>query len=270
MGRHGEIIDLLDELVGINSKRTVLHDKHTKFLYLRRTQTEQYGGYYRYVASFIAQRSCQTAQANALLLRHGFQDQAFELWRTMANLRDNLGSLFGEDPEKEAEKFLDSTFAEMKFLDELAKKTGSTLGIMFDGTYHDRVNNLAMDLEKEYGRGILRKDGWKKRSQSDPGHRVEEQLETELDFHYQIASKLQHGSPFSTMMGADFEMRPLRNPLEHNIEGVPLQCFLTGYVLHQTVSKFCSTTEETEHDLEEELGARSASMLQKMTTIRSW
>ena len=141
---------------------------------------------------------------------------------------------------------------------------------MFDDAYVDRVNSLAKDLEKEYGRGILQMDGWKSGAHSDLGFRIEDPMEAELAFYYQMASKLQHGSPISTIMGADFELRPFRNPFEHNTDGIPLQCFLTGYLLHQTVSIFCSTTEETADDLDDELRERSISILRDITTIRSW
>ena len=258
----------MDEIVGISSRRTANHHVYTERQARHRKETEAYGGYFRYVASFLAQRACHTAQANALLLRHGFQEQAFELWRTMMNLRDNLENLMGEDPEKEAEKFLNATASEMKYLDQFAKNSGATLGRMFDVGDEKSINDLMTELQTEYGKNITRKDGWKNNDHPEPDNWIDKSLKAELDYHYQLASKLQHGSPISTMIGADFEMRPLRNPLEHDTEGVPLQCLLTAYLLHQTVTMFCVTTEETQDDEEEMLMGLSESALYALATLQ--
>ena len=254
---YGKVIDLLDEVVGINSRRTVLHHTFTEPQMLQRRIQEEYGGYYRYVASFIAQRACHTAQANALLLRHGFQDQAFELWRTIVNLREQLDSMIGGEQEKEAERFLSAATAEMRFLDKRAKKTGSILGRMFDDSDEDSISELAARMEIEYGKRILMRDGWKNPNPAPTEYKIEEPLKAEIDHHYQLASKLQHGTPISTALGADFEMRPLRNPLEHKTEGVPVQCMLTGFMLHSIVTIFCSTTEEKKDTNDEVLMKRS-------------
>ena len=77
MATYGEVVDLLDEVVQISIDRTVWHHEFTESQVLQRRSKEEYAGFYRLVASFFAQRACHTAQANALLLRHGFQDQAF-------------------------------------------------------------------------------------------------------------------------------------------------------------------------------------------------
>ena len=257
METYGEIIDLLDEVVGINSQRTGLHHKNSELQWLKRRTREEYHGYYRSVASFLAQRACQTAQANALLLRHGFQDQAFELWRTMVNLQEQLENLIGEDQEKEAEKFLNAAFSEMKFLDERAKESGSILGRMFVDDYKDDITKVAEQLQAEYGGRILKRDGWKNPDKPAIGHGFDKQFQAEIDHHYQLASKLQHGTPISTAIGADLEMRPFRDPLEHRTDGVPVQCILTGHMLHTIVSMFCTTTEEIEDHLDELLVERS-------------
>ena len=261
MSSYAEVVDLLDEVVVINSERTGLHHKFTELQALQRRNQEEYGGYYRYVASFIAQRACHTAQANALLLRHGFQDQAFELWRTIVNLRDNLEGMIGEEQETSAERFLNATAAEMRFLDEKAKKRGSILGRMFDDSDNQSIEDLADRMKIVYGNRILEKDGWKNRNHLESEYKFEKLFQAEIDHNYQLASKLQHGSPISTLIGADFEMRPLRNPLEHRIEGVPVQCMLTGYMLHSVVNMFCKTTEEIEDSIDDTLMKRSESAL---------
>ena len=193
MTTYGEVIYLLDEVVGINSRRTAL--RHTESQMMLRGSQEEYSGYYRYVASFIAQRACHTAQANALLLRHGFQDQAFELWRTMVNLHEQLKNMIGDEQEKEAEKFLNAAAAEMKFLDDKAKGSGSKLGRMFDDSNGDRIRELVDRMGIVYGKRILKKDGWKNPNLTATGYEIEEPLKSEMDHHYRLASKLQHGTP---------------------------------------------------------------------------
>ena len=269
METYREIIDLLDEVVGINSQRTGLHHKNSELQWLERRTREEYHGYYRRVASFLAQRACQTAQANALLLRHGFQDQAFELWRTMVNLQEQLEDLTGQDQEKESEKFLNAAFSEMKFLDERAKESGSLLGRMFAEEYKDDINKLAEQLQTEYGGRILKRDGWKNPNKSVTDGGFDKQFQAEIDHHYQLASKLQHGTPISTAIGADLEMRPLRDPLEHRTEGVPVQCILTGHMLHTIVSMFCTTTDEIEDDRDELLAERSRAAITEISKFKS-
>ena len=117
--KYGEVIGLLDAVVEISSYRALR--RHLEFTELQRRNDEEYLGCYWYVASFIAQRACHTAEANALLLRHGFQDQAFELWRTLKNLHSQLENMIGGEQERVAEKFLNFTATEMKYLDEEAK-----------------------------------------------------------------------------------------------------------------------------------------------------
>lgn len=265
---YGEVIALLDEVVGINTHRTALHIKSTELQMLLRKSREDYRGYYRSVASFIAQRACHTAQANALLLRHGFQDQAFELWRTMVNLSEQLESMMGDDQERKAERFLDGAAAEIMFLDERAKKRGSIIGKMFDDSAGEVMAALADGMKLKYGSRILKKDGWKNPKPATTGNDVEEEFKAEINHLYQLASKLQHGTPISTSIGADLEMRPLRDPLAHRSEGIPLQCSLTGSMLHSIVTMFCTTTEETEDDTGWTLMERSASELLEISKFR--
>ena len=268
MTTYGEIIDLLDKVVAVSSERTGRRHGFTESQILRRKNQEECRGYFLYVASFIAQRACHTAQANALLLRHGFQDQAFELWRTLVNLHEQLESMIGDEQEKEAEIFLSATAAEMKFLDKRAKKGGSGLGKMFDDTNEGSIREIATGMEVEYGQGILKKDGWKNPNPTATEYTIGKKLKAEMDHHYRLASKLQHGTPISTAIGADFEMRPLRNPLEHKTEGVPVQCMWTGFMLHSIVTMFCGTTEEKKDSRDELLMQRSVWALREMSKFR--
>ena len=268
MMTYGDVTDLLDEVVGISSYRTVKHLTAKGLRMLRRDTGMEPVGYYRYVASFIAQRACHTAQASALLLRHGFQDQAFELWCTMVNLREQLENMIGDEQEKAAEKFLNAAFAEMKSLDEKAKESGSILGRMFDDSSEDRVRELADEMETEYGSQILKRDGWKNPIPTETEYRLEEPIKALTDHNYRLASKLQHSTPISTLIGADFEMRPLRNPLEHKTDGVAVQCSLTAFMLHSIVTMFCETT-DPKNDITDEILMRKAERaLQAMSHFR--
>ena len=269
MTTYGEVIDLLDEVVDVSIDRTVRHHEFTESQILQRRSQEESGGFYRLVASFLAQRACHTAQANALLLRHGFQDQAFELWRTMVNLREQLENMIGEEQEREAEKFLNATVAEMKSLDEKAKGSGSILGRLFDESGEDRIRELADAISDMYGPGILKRDGWKNPNPAETEYRVNEQLQAEMDHEYRLASKLQHGTPISMLIGGDFEFRPLRNPLEHKTEGVPVQCMMTGFMLHSIVTMFCETTAEKKDSLDDVLMTRAGQALHTISEFHS-
>ncbi len=244
MGEFGGVVNLLDEVVGINTRRAVLHHKLAIPQIRTRREREDYRGYYFKVAWFMAQRACQTAQANALLLRHGFQDQAFELWRTLVNLHAQLEGMVGNQQEKEAEKFLSSIASEMMYLDKEAKTSGSVGGRMFDGSSEGVMSSLASAMRDEYGNRILRKDGWIEPDRPASEYAFQGQYEAENAHLYRLASKQVHGSPISTMIGADFDMEPLRTPLEHKTVGVPVQCVMTGRMLHSIVTIFCHTTEE--------------------------
>ena len=267
MTTYGKVIDLLDRVVAVNTERTFSHDMFSKSHMQQRRSQEEYCGYYRYVASFFAQRACQTAQANALLLRHGFQDQAFELWRTLVNLHEHLENMIGDEQEREAEKFLSAGVAEMKFLNDQAKKSGSRLGRMFADSDEDRTRDIADRMKAEYGTTILKRDGWKSPNPTATDHTIKEPLKAEMAHSYRLASKLQHGAPLSTAIGADFEMRPLRNPLEHKNVGIPVQCMMTGYMLHAIVTMFCSTTEEERDFSDEVLTTASESALRAISQI---
>lgn len=169
MGEHGAIIDKLDELVGLASLRTVAHDKFTgSQIENRRLASEPKTAYFCIAASFIAQRACHTAQAGALLLRHGFADQAFELWRTLFNLDALIQHLRDEDKEARAERYLSAAASEGKFL----------------------------------------------------------------------------SSPLGTFSRAAIGSVESWDVLGHSTEGVPVQCLLTGYLLHRVVSTFCDATDE--------------------------
>lgn len=267
MTKYGEVIDRLDEVVEISIRRTIMRHKFTE---LQRGIDKEYLGCYWYVAWFIAQRACHTAEANALLLRHGFQDQAFELWRTLKNLRDNLENMIGDEQEQATQKFLNFVVAEMKYLHEEAKDSGSVLGSLFDDSGEDSIRELADEIEKMYGARILRKDGWMNPNPTATENRVGEPPQVEMDHLYRLASKLQHGAPISMMIGGDFDMsNPLRNPLKHNTDGVPIQCMMTGSMLHSIVTMFCESTAEKRDRIDESWKIRAEWALQAISQFHS-
>lgn len=133
MTDHCDIIDQLDELIGHTTLRIAAHDKFTESqIANRRVANEFKTAYFCITASFIAQRACHTAQANALLLRHGFADQAFERWRTRFNLELVLAHLCSGDKEDRAERCLNATPVELDFLDGEAREFGMDFARPFD------------------------------------------------------------------------------------------------------------------------------------------
>ena len=267
MAEFGEVVNLLDEVVGINTKRAALHYRLAGPQVLQRRENEEYHAYYLYVSWFMAQRACQTAQANALLLRHGFQDQAFELWRTLVNLHEQLEGMIGDQQEREAEKYLSSIASEMMYLDKEAKRSGSVGGNTFNDSSKDVMNLLDSAMRIEYGDRILRMDGWKAPDRASSVYALQGQYEAETDHLYRLASKLVHGSPISTMIGADLDKEPMRSPLEHKTVGVPVQCIMTGRMLDLIVTMFCHTTEEKSGKKERYLRERSNGALSAMSEL---
>ena len=264
MAEFGEVVNLLDEVVGINTKRAVLHYRLAGPQVLQRRENEEYHAYYLYVAWFMAQRACQTAQANALLLRHGFQDQAFELWRTLVNLHEQLEGIIGDQQEREAEKYLSSIASEMMYLDKEAKKSRSVGGKMFDDSSKEVMSLLASAMRTVHGDRILKMDGWKAPDRPSSEYALQGQYKAETVHLHRLASKLVHGAPISTMIGANFDMEPMRSPLEHRTVGVPVQCIMTGRMLDLIVTMFCHTTEETSSKSDRFLRERSDRALLQM------
>ena len=269
MAEFGDVVNLLDELVGINTRRAELHHRLATPQVLRRREREEYGAYYLYVAWFLAQRACHTAQANALLLRHGFQDQAFELWRTLANLHAQLEDMIGGQQEEEAEKFLSSVIPELMYLDKEAKASGSIGGRMFDDSSEGAMRLLTDAMRNAYGDRFLKREGWKTPERPATEFSLEGQLKAETAHVYRLASKLVHGSPISTMIGADFDKKTMRNPLEHKTVGVPVQCIMTGSLVDSIVTMFCSTTDEKSGINESYLRGRSSMALSEMAKFNS-
>ena len=248
MGEHGVIIDKLDELVGLASLRTVAHDKFSgSQIENRRLASEPKTAYFCIAASFIAQRACHTAQAGALLLRHGFADQAFELWRTLFNLDALIQYLCDEieDKEARAERYLSAAASEVRFLDDEARKLGVDYATMVADSYLDMKDKTVRKLVAEFGKQIDKKDGW-----VTPGSKSDiESLAQEAGIIgwyplYQRAGKLHHGSPISTFVRAAIGSVESWDVLGHSTEGVPVQCLLTAYSLHRVVSTFCDATDE--------------------------
>ena len=187
----------------------------------------------------------------------------------MVNLREQLENMIGDKQEEEAGKFLNATVAEMKSLDEKAKESGSILGRLFDESGEDRIRELADAISDMHGPGILKRDGWKNPNLAETEHRISEQLQAEMDHEYRLASKLQHGTPISMLIGGDFELRPIRNPLEHKTVGVPVQCMLTGFMLHSIVTMFCETTAEKKRSFDDVLMMRAGQALQTISEFHS-
>ena len=248
MAEHGTIIDKLDELVGLASLRTAAHDKFTgSQIENRRLASEPKTAYFCIAASFIAQRACHTAQAGALLLRHGFADQAFELWRTLFNLDALLQHLCDEDGDKEARanRYLSAAASEVQFLDDEARKLGADYATMvadsdLEGSYKD-----VCDLVAEFGKQIDKRDGWvAPGSKSDMENLAREAGIIYLYPLYQRAGKLHHGSPISTFVRSALGSVESWDALRHSTDGVPVQCLLTAYSLHRVVSTFCDATDE--------------------------
>lgn len=246
MGEHGAIIDKLDELVGLASLRTVAHDKFTgSQIENRRLATEPKTAYFCIAASFIAQRACHTAQAGALLLRHGFADQAFELWRTLFNLDALIQHLCDEDKEARAERYLSAAASEAKFLNDEAKELDADYATMVSDDQLDRMDELTRKLVAVFGGEIDKKDGWVTPG-SKSGIKSLARAAGIIGWYplYQRAGKLHHGSPISTFARAAFGAVESWDVLGHSTEGVPLQCLLTAYSLHRVVSTFCDATDE--------------------------
>ena len=248
MAEHGAIIGKLDELVSLASLRTAAHDKFTgSQIENRRLASEPKTAYFCIAASFIAQRACHTAQAGALLLRHGFADQAFELWRTLFNLDALIQHLCDEEGDKEAraERYLSTAASEVKFLDDEAKELEADYATMVADSYLDVRDETVRKLVAEFGKRIDKKDGW-----VTPGSKSDiESLAREAGIIgwyplYQRAGKLHHGSPVSTFVRAAIGSVESWDVLGHSTEGVPVQCLLTAYSLHRVVSTFCDATDE--------------------------
>ena len=248
MAEHGTIIDKLDELVGLASLRTVAHDKFTgSQIENRRLASEPKTAYFCIAASFIAQRACHTAQAGALLLRHGFADQAFELWRSLFNLDALIQHLCDEEGDKEAraERYLSAAASEVKFLDDEAIRLEADYATMVADSYRNVKDEAVRKLVAEFGKQIDKKDGW-----ITPGSKNDmESLAREAGIIgwyplYQRAGKLHHGSPVSTFVRAAVGSVESWDVLGHSTEGVPVQCLLTAYLLHRVVSTFCDATDE--------------------------
>ena len=253
MTTYGKFIECLDDIVDVNTLRTVLHDSHTLAQAIAKNKQTGYAGYYRRAASFLAQRACETAQANALLLRHGYQDQALELWRTMRNIQQNLEALSGINQEETSKQYWDTAATELIHIDRKARASDTLAGRIFNESQDNNLQQLLQTMEVAYGKQFLRMDGWKPSVKDLGSNQQRPHFDLELNQIYQLASKSQHGSPMSALFKADVKMHPLRNPLEHDIHGIPIQSLITSYTLHEIISTFCSTTEESTHPGEPEL-----------------
>ena len=185
------------------------------------------------------------------------------------NLQEQLESMSGSRQEKRAEKYLSSVASEMIYLDREAKASGSTTGKMFDESRAGVLSSLASAMRTEYGDRILKRDGWKEPDRSPSEYAFQDQLKAEMAHSYKLASKQVHGSPISTMIGADFDKEPMRTPLEHKTVGVPVQCLMTGWALHSIVTLFCSTTDEKSGINELYLRERSDIALREMGILSS-
>ncbi len=263
---HGEIILALDELVGLSTMRVAVHDKFIASLHENwRLAGDEFTAYYFVAACFIAQRACHTAQAIALLLRHGFAVQAFELWRTLFNLDLTLAQLSSDDDddnddnkdpaerylsaalkkEDAAERYFSAALAEVHELDREAAELGYDDAKLVDEPYSQRLSELFDQLLQRLGNKFRKRDGWQDPKARDNTKKQARQAGIlDLYVFYQRASKSQHGAPASMFVRAasDPEFRP--DPLEHSVDGVPFQCFLTALLLDKIVSKFCGATNE--------------------------
>lgn len=246
MAEHGEMVDKLDELVYLATLRTVGHDKFTQSqVENRRLAGDENTAYFCIAASFIARRACHTAQACALLLRHGFADQTFELWRTLFNLDVLLQHLWSGDKESSAERYLSAAASEMMFLDKEAEELGMDYARLVADSLQGKVSDLRRRMIEAFDPGIIGKDGW---IAPDSQHDLKSLAQDAgiINWYplYQLASKLHHGSPISTFIRASTRLGDSWDPLQHSVEGVPIQCFLVGHVLHDVVSSFCAATDE--------------------------
>ena len=269
MEQHGNIIDKLDELVYLATLRTVAHDKFAESqIENRRLADEPQTAYFYIAASFIAQRACHTAQAGALLLRHGFADQAFELWRTMFNLDAVLQNLCSEDREIRAERYLSAAAPEMMFLDKEAEELGIDYARLVADSLQENVDQLRSKMMAAYDQGILAKDGWiMPGSEHDLKSLAQEAGIINWYPMYQIAGKLHHGAPISTFIRASARPMESWDPLRHSTEGVPVQSLLTAQFLHGIVSAFCDSTDEIPIYEDDQWFEKSEALLAELTEI---
>ena len=240
---YGTITEMLDEVVWLCSKRVIARTDFGLEEIKRRSASNPEKTYHYFsAASFIAQRGCHNAQANALLLRHGFADQAFELWRTLYNLFLVLYEMSLGEKEKKAARFLDSMaieFANIQF-----GRDGHDEDLEVWKEAIDVKEKILTDLKGLHGERIVKRDGWTETSWDTKG--LAHRAGVEDDYHlYQLASKLVHGTPLSVMQRADWLYNAIPNPppLAHDIGGVPYQILLTGDYAHRITDFYCTSTE---------------------------
>ena len=269
MSEYSEIVDKLDEMISLATLRTVAHDKFTQSqVENRKLANEPKTAYFYIAASFAAQRACHTAQASALLLRHGFADQAFELWRTLFNLNVLIKHLCSGDKEASAERYLSGAASEMMFLDNEAEELGMDYARLVADSLQGEVDDLRHRMIEAFDRAITKKDGW---LAPDSKHDLKSLAHDAgvIGWYplYQLAGKLQHGSPISTFIRATTRPGESWDPLGHSTEGVPLQCYLTAHALHNVVSEFCDATDEIPIYEDDQWFERSENVLTELSDL---
>lgn len=269
MLEYSEIVGKLDEIVFLATLRTVVHDKFTASqIENRKLANEPKTAYFCISASFVAQRACHTAQASALLLRHGFADQAFELWRTLFNLNVLIEHLCSEDKEASAERYLSGAASEMMFLDNEAKELSMGYARLVTDSLQGEVDDLRHRMIEAFDQAIVKKDGW---LAPDSKHDLKSLAQDAgvIGWYplYQLAGKLQHGSPISTFIRGTTKPGEIWDPLGHSTDGIPLQCFLTAHVLHNVVSAFCDSTDEISICEDDRWLERSENLLTELSDL---
>ena len=262
------MLSLLDRLTEISLVRTRAHFKNAVDHFLEENQSEspgETGVSYLVAVKFLAERTCYTAGAISCLLRNGFADSAYELWRTMFNLELNISDIDqSQEPEHAAARYLSAAMEEL-YRHE-TKLSDAGLPNLIDP---EDLKNSVEKLRDEYP-DIEKQDGW---IANKADRKVQNRAELagmpfEYFWSYDLASKSVHGAAISTLKRPSVYFPRGRGelpPVEQSVRGIEEPALLAARSLCSVVGRFVYGTSQPELP-EEEQWERACKEIYRMLT----